>query len=610
MNSTMQTMKRRTLRRNKEEAAKDEDKTGDLTVDYRMADNFDQKEIIFNIPPGNAYAKSILPIRALYRLSIILTHFWWLCLDCLIALFIRTTEEPDVIDRRKNILHKLSILSRALFFTVTFLLLSPFAVIGFLIWLPLQLCLPRAYSFYSAEDAYERQHLLFSDTTPYKQMTTMKEDSNSNTKSNINKLMSKDISTTSFMNVKKSYVLVSGNVCLMPEFLAKLNNVSNSVKRAEKISNLLCGNQIPSNSHKAQNYIVQNANDGKLLDTEMLVKTASETSVTASSFGSRFENESCLEDEVISLDSTSEASIQWSVSSKERAVSESFPKYCDFLCLQEIFDRRAADVLLNGLRSKYPYILYDVVWPIHHRRISLLNSGLCIASKYPFLDVKFKAFPDGFREDKFACKGLLMTKVYLGESDDGKPLVGYLSTTHLQAITHTKASQVRCRQLNLIQAWLDDFKNSTKNKHHTVMFDIVCGDFNFDQESHFEEDERKCEFRRIYRDPCMNEMTGQQHNWVIGTELLPECIHDQAVNSSKGLQRMLISELERPRYVASTLPANCAMTKMSDGRRRIDYILYKPCGNKKMVIKDFKFITGFATLTDHIPLSMTFSVDD
>lgn len=597
-----------TARKRRTKTPKDEDEINDMTVEYKMNNDVDQQNVTFNIAPGNAYATSILPIRALYRFSIILSYFWWLCLDSLIALFIRTTDEPDILDRKENILHKLKTILKGAFFTVTLLLLTPFAVVGFIIWLPLQLCLPRSYSFYSADDGNERQRLLFSDITPYHQITTVKEDSNSN--NSPTKRTTKEISTTSFINVKKSYVLVTGNVCLMPEFLARLNNVSNSLKRAEKISHLLCGNQPLPNSTRSQNYAVQNAGDGKLLDTEMLVKAASELSVNASSFGSRFENESCLEDEVISLDSTSEASFQWSVSSKEKAVSESFPKSCDFLCLQEIFDRRAADVLLRGLRSKYPYIIYDVISPIHHGRISLLNSGLCIASKYPFLDVKFKAFRDGYREDKFACKGLLMTKVYLGESDEGKPLIGYLSTTHLQAITHTKASEVRCKQLNLLQTWLDEFKESTKNKHHTVIFDIICGDFNFDQESHFEEDERKCEFKRLYRDPCVNETTGQQHNWVIGTELLPECIHDQAVNTSKGLQRMLISELERPRYVASTLPANCAMTKMSDGRRRIDYILYKPCGSKKMIIKDYKFITGFATLTDHIPLSMTFSVDD
>lgn len=48
--------------------------------------------------------------------------------------------------------------------------------------------------------------------------------------------------------------------------------------------------------------------------------------------------------------------------------------------------------------------------------------------------------------------------------------------------------------------------------------------------------------------------------------------------------RMLVSELERPRYVASTAPGNRNLAQMLDGRRRIDYILQKPCDGSKMVI--------------------------
>jgi len=61
--------------------------------------------------------------------------------------------------------------------------------------------------------------------------------------------------------------------------------------------------------------------------------------------------------------------------------------------------------------SRYPYIIHDVSLPIHDRFLSPLSSGLCIASKYPFVDITFKAFPYGSRDDKLACKGLLMTKV-------------------------------------------------------------------------------------------------------------------------------------------------------------------------------------------------------
>ena len=61
--------------------------------------------------------------------------------------------------------------------------------------------------------------------------------------------------------------------------------------------------------------------------------------------------------------------------------------------------------------SRFPYIIYDVSWPVHSFRLTLLTSGLCIASRFPFVDAVFHAFPHGSRDDKLACKGLLMTKV-------------------------------------------------------------------------------------------------------------------------------------------------------------------------------------------------------
>lgn len=555
-----------------------------------------------DIVSGHAFATSVPPLRLLYLFSLKLAHCWWWCLDTLIALFITTTENSEEYSGIPRNVEKALTVFKGLLLLLALLLWTPFAVVSFTIWFPLQLFRPRAYSFYSSADASsERQRLLFSNvSSPYRNISDPKENTASIKEA-----------TTSFS--KKFYTVVSGNVCLMPEFLAKLNNVSNSVKRAKKISQLVCGNQPPSES-KRQSYASQFVKGSKALDAEVLVSAVSEGSVNNTSIGSKFENESFCDEEVISLDSSVEtqslSSMQWSVTSKEKAVCETFSKSTDFLCLQETFDKRACDALFKGLRAKYPYIIYDVAWPLHHRRISLLNSGLCIASKYPFLNIRFEAYPDGYREDKLACKGLLMAEVFLGETEDGRKRVGYLATTHLQAITHAKASEVRCKQLNLLLQWLGEFRESTAQQNDVVMFDIICGDFNFDQESYFEEGERKCQFRRVYHDPCMNEATGQQHSWVVGTELISQLLHDSAVNTSQGLQRMLVSELERPRYVASTAPANRTMTRMSDGRRRIDYILYKPCGTKKMVVKDYKFVTGFASLTDHIPLSMTFTVEN
>ena len=90
-------------------------------------------------------------------------------------------------------------------------------------------------------------------------------------------------------SARKIYTIVTGNVCLMPEFLAKLNNVSNSIRRAEKISDLLCGTQ--ASTYKFENCPPSLAKSENVLDTEMLVKMNSEASV------SRHDKEISLEDE-------------------------------------------------------------------------------------------------------------------------------------------------------------------------------------------------------------------------------------------------------------------------------------------------------------------------
>jgi len=72
---------------------------------------------------------------------------------------------------------------------------------------------------------------------------------------------------------------------------------------------------------------------------------------------------------------------------------------------------------------------------------------------------------------------------------------------------------------------------------------------------------------------------------------------------------MLVSELERSQFVASTQPnkplPNFATKTCDDGKRKIDYILYRDCPQIKTTVKDFKFYTGLTTLTDHLPIGMT-----
>ena len=50
-----------------------------------------------------------------------------------------------------------------------------------------------------------------------------------------------------------------------------------------------------------------------------------------------------------------------------------------------------------------------------------------------------------------------LLQVYLGPGDAGEDKVGYLATTHLQAWPRSDSSDVRCKQLQCISDWMEDF---------------------------------------------------------------------------------------------------------------------------------------------------------
>ncbi|XP_044636883.2 sphingomyelin phosphodiesterase 5 isoform X1 [Equus asinus] len=110
------------------------------------------------------------------------------------------------------------------------------------------------------------------------------------------------------------------------------------------------------------------------------------------------------------------------------------PAGLDFVCLQEVFDLRAARRLVNCLAPSLGPVLYDVgtfgLQPGPH--LKLLGSGLLLASRYPLLRAAFWCFPHARREDALASKGLLSAQVQLGILD-GRRVVGFLHCTHLHA---------------------------------------------------------------------------------------------------------------------------------------------------------------------------------
>uniref|UniRef100_A0A3B3TXV5 sphingomyelin phosphodiesterase n=1 Tax=Poecilia latipinna TaxID=48699 RepID=A0A3B3TXV5_9TELE len=98
----------------------------------------------------------------------------------------------------------------------------------------------------------------------------------------------------------------------------------------------------------------------------------------------------------------------------DHEISAFFPANLDFLALQEVFDHGATTRLRRQLHRYFPYVLSDVGrygWKGCCSRFKFLNSGMLLASRYPILDARYECYPNGRGEDALAAKGALFAKV-------------------------------------------------------------------------------------------------------------------------------------------------------------------------------------------------------
>ncbi|XP_066493457.1 sphingomyelin phosphodiesterase 3 [Tiliqua scincoides] len=305
----------------------------------------------------------------------------------------------------------------------------------------------------------------------------------------------------------------------------------------------------------------------------------------------------------------------------DHEISAFFPANLDFLCLQEVFDKRAAEKLKEQLHHYFEYILYDVgVYSCHGCcTFKFVNSGLLFASRYPVMDAAYHCYPNGKGTDSLASKGALFLKVQVGSTPQDQRIVGYISCTHLQALAGD--TTIRCEQLDLLQDWLADFRKSTSssstaNPEELVAFDVVCGDLNFDNCSSDDKLEQQHSLFTCYKDPC-RVGPGEDKSWAIGTLLDPEGIYDEEVCTPDNLQKTMESEDGRKGYLV--FPTSKSHASSQKGRkaalkgngRRIDYMLYTEEGlylEWKVEVEEFSFITQLAGLTDHLPVAMRLMV--
>ncbi|XP_023680120.1 sphingomyelin phosphodiesterase 5 [Paramormyrops kingsleyae] len=543
--------------------------------------------------------------------GLILPCFW--ALDRLIAACRSTTLERAQRAEMECYLHPLKVVFSVILFLVLFLIFAPFALLGFLVWVPLQR-IRRPFSYYrrktEVEDGEGRSGWLQRDD-------------------------------------RGTFMFVTANLCLLPDSLARFNNLANTELRAAIIgrrilqavsrpririvvdSPIISHGLGPSDSLLSQptpscygsvDVRMQSplaGGTGEDVASDAISKSNSgETMVTmhgenADGFCSSTDMDNGNQAEGHAKPAVQTSDVPWEVSAW-------FPAHVDFLCLEEVFDKQAAAKLSETLSPVFGHILYDVgvyaCWPPGCcTAFKFLNSGLFLASRYPFLQAQYFCFPNGRGEDSLAAKGLLTAKVLIGQNQRQKNVVGYVNCTHLHAPEDDGA--IRYEQMDMLTSWIREFQAKTRQADEEVAFDILCGDFNFDNCSPNDALEQKHSVFEDYRDPC-RAGPGKEKPWAIGTLLEQPTLYDDDVRTPENLQKTLEWEELRRQYVAAPVPLDgCTLVYPDSGNpwvgRRIDYILYRESTLSRHChteVEEFSFVTHLAGLTDHIPVGLRLNV--
>ncbi|XP_032375577.1 sphingomyelin phosphodiesterase 5 isoform X2 [Etheostoma spectabile] len=511
--------------------------------------------------------------------AFILPCFWFL--DRLIAVVKSTTLEQTQRLEQECYLHPLKVFFGSIIFFILFLATAPLALLGFILWAPLQACRRPFY--------YHRE----TPSSPEKETHRGFE-----------------------LVGKASFGFATANLCLLPDSLARFNNLGHTQRRAAAIGQHIvqgvcrphicifvdspssCGTLSPSNSiFPPVNYPTYGATD-----RQSQTPSASQQGRA----GHRSAPRALLSQGLHQQDD-----IPWEVSSL-------FPANVDILCLEEVFDKRAAQKLTKALRPVFGHILYDVgVYacqpPCRCSSFKFFNSGLFLASRFPVLEAQYHWFPNGRGEDALAAKGLLSAKVLIGQNQKQKNVVGYFNCTHLHA--PEGEGEIRFEQLNMLTKWIGDFQTANKLPEEEVAFDVLCGDFNFDNCSPDDTLEQNHPLFEEYRDPC-RAGPGKEKPWVIGTLLEQPTLYKDDIKTPENLQRTLEREDLRKRYISPPVAAEgCPLVYPETGQpwigRRIDYILYRESSISKHCrteVEEVTFITQLAGLTDHIPVGLRLNV--
>uniref|UniRef100_A0A8C2XFR0 Sphingomyelin phosphodiesterase 3 n=1 Tax=Cyclopterus lumpus TaxID=8103 RepID=A0A8C2XFR0_CYCLU len=441
----------------------------------------------------------------------------------------------------------------------------------------------------------------------------------------------------------RSFCFCSANVCLLPDSLARFNNLSDTHRRAREV-----GKRIRNGARAlAPGILLLTAPEPDPQEEEAETGNHRPGEQTAGDTGSMTASRESLAryhggDGGIGISSNNTLSHVPRTSIFKRPgrkrrhgdetfdheISAFFPANLDFLALQEVFDHGSTTRLRRQLHRYFPYVLSDVGrygWKGCCSSFKFLNSGLMLASRYPILDARFECYPNGRGEDALAAKGALFAKVHVGTSHQEQRVVGYLTCTHLHAIEGD--ASVRCEQLDLLLQWGAEFRQSSsqppegeKVLEDLVAFDVVLGDLNFDNCSSEDKLEQQHALFTQYKDPCRLG-PGEDKPWALGlqpwsklqsSDPFPSpCVSARVMENEEGRKEYLVFPPSKSHCPASSQKGR--KIPLKGNGRRIDYMLYSDEGLSLLLllqeIEEFSFVTQLAGLTDHLSVAMRLAED-
>ncbi|KAM6226022.1 LOW QUALITY PROTEIN: sphingomyelin phosphodiesterase 5-like [Porphyrio hochstetteri] len=387
---------------------------------------------------------------------------------------------------------------------------------------------------------------------------------------------------------RRSFTFLSANVCLLPSGLAKFSNLGQTPQRAQYIARHL----VPAapQPHHAWLGLVEPRHHGSAGDDGGSYGGTGQRPPSSGVVG----------------ETPGEAGGAVPV-----PLSGRFPAGADFVCLQEVFEAGAAATLCQRLGSAYPHVLSEVgARGLRRGGLKLFGSGLLLASRYPVLAARCHGFPNSAREDALAAKGLLAVQVLLGVAQ-GQRVVGYIGCTHLQAPAGDAA--VREAQLTLVLRWLQLFREEQGQRGDVVAFDVLCGDLNFDNCSAGDQLNQRHQLFELYHDPCRAGpghdapwAIGTLLNYLkIYEEPVssPERLR-RTLSQPAGRQEYLAGPI-----LANGQPDPAAPGPWQG--RRVDYILYRQHRGEPVLsthVAGVSFITQLAARSDHLPVTLRLDV--